>query len=193
VTCASASECWAVGNGNNGSGYGYPVIERWDGSSWSPGASTTKGSGFQPNLANATCPTKSMCLAVGTSAGSTASHDTTLAEQWNGSSWGLVPSANGSTSDDNFLDGVSCASASECWAVGLSQAPNLSTPDEALLQSWNGSAFEPASFPVPGSSVYADELYDTTCYDGTCWAVGGYAPAPNQARLTFILEHPAGS
>ena len=42
----------------------------------------------------------------------------TLIEHWDGTSWSIVTSPNGSTTQDNLLDSVTCTSASQCWAVG---------------------------------------------------------------------------
>ena len=42
----------------------------------------------------------------------------TLIEHWNGISWSIVTSPNNGTSGLQ-LNGVTCASASDCWAVGM--------------------------------------------------------------------------
>jgi hypothetical protein len=42
----------------------------------------------------------------------------TLIERWDGNSWAIVSSPNTSATQNNFLQAVTCVSASECWAVG---------------------------------------------------------------------------
>ena len=41
-----------------------------------------------------------------------------LTEQYNGTSWSIVTSANPGTNQNNILTGVMCTSSSNCWAVG---------------------------------------------------------------------------
>ena len=85
VACASATECWAVGE--HDAGTQQTLIVEWDGGSWvavdSPSTSTT-----QTNYLNSvSCATSTLCWAVG-------DHQTgpgvfqTLVEQWDGTSSG---------------------------------------------------------------------------------------------------------
>src|SRR6266576_1338798 len=72
------------------------------------------------SLVATTCVSASDCWAVGSSqtlelAGSAAQ---TLTERWDGSSWTIVPSPNTDAKQSNSLTGVTCVSASDCWAVG---------------------------------------------------------------------------
>src|SRR5439155_9537600 len=112
----SVSNCWAVGYYIAGS-VNQTLIERWDGTSWtivnSPSTSLT-----QTNyLLGVTCVSTSDCSAVGyyNSGGSVYQ---TLIERWDGTSWTIVNSPNTSPTQTNYLFGVTCASASHCWAVG---------------------------------------------------------------------------
>src|SRR2546427_301463 len=115
VTCASASDCWSVGYSNNGSA-DQTLIERWDGTAWaivtSPNTSATQGN----ILFGVTCASASNCWAFGYSFTDFA--DQTLIERWDGTSWAIVASPNTGVTQGNFLSGVTCASASDCWAVG---------------------------------------------------------------------------
>ena len=118
VTCASASDCWAVGSYSNGSGTGQTLIERWDGTSWaivdSPNPTAAQ---YNYNfLRNVTCPSGSECWAVGYYFNDGAYR--TLIERWDGTEWSIVASPNTSATQNNYLFGVTCVSASECWATG---------------------------------------------------------------------------
>src|SRR5271163_4557089 len=83
-------------------------------SSWaivpSPSTSATQDN----ELFGLSCVSASDCWAVGYTNNDTAFH--TLTEQWNGTGWSIVPSPSTSAALDNDLSGVSCVSASDCWA-----------------------------------------------------------------------------
>src|SRR6476646_1581058 len=117
VTCASPSECWAVGYYYHDILPVQTLIERWDGISWAIVSSPNTSAAEDNNLYGVTCVSASECWAVG-------NYDVngiafqTLIERWDGISWAIVTSPNTSATQDNDLYGVTCGSASECWAVG---------------------------------------------------------------------------
>ena len=81
------------------------------------------------------CTSASACTAVGYYA--SGSTYVTLAERWNGTKWSIQHTPNPTGAPGSWLDGVSCASASTCTAVG---DPNFSPPQVTLAERWNGSA-----------------------------------------------------
>jgi hypothetical protein len=181
VTCASASDCWAVG-------YSYvtsdatarTLIERWNGTSWtivnSPNALTV-----QNFLVGVTCALASDCWAVGytNDAGVTSAHQT-LIERWDGTAWAIVSSPNTSTTQHNWLTGVTCASASECWAVGYI----VSSTYQTLIERWNGTAWELVASPN-SSSMQLNLLYGVACVSASdCWAVGVWSTGSAWQTLT---------
>ena len=100
VSCASPTSCAAVGTfstaGNNGP-LQNPMAEQWNGTTWSEVASPKPAGTYGPfNGVSCTSPTS--CFAVGYAQlllpgpydAFGPSH--TLIEQWNGSSWAIVPS-----------------------------------------------------------------------------------------------------
>src|SRR5204862_4161737 len=148
VTCTSAMDCWAVGEYSNGSDPGRrTLIERWNGISWSLVVSPNTGSMDNNHLNNVTCTSSSDCWAVGYS--NVGGLDRTLIERWNGSSWSLVMSPNTNTTGYNYLHRVTCASASECWAVGESIDNNF-VFQRTLIERWDGSTW--AIVPSPNAS-----------------------------------------
>ena len=177
VTCASATNCWAVGTSNNGS-VNQTLIERWNGTSWAIVASPNSGA-LSNTLKGVTCSSGSDCWAVGyytyaTGDLLTPSADATLIERWNGTSWAIVPSPNrevdfcGLTCAilENRLYGVTCASASDCWAVGAVNEFN------GLIEHWNGSSWSLTPSPTFGAEEYY-VLSAVTCASASdCWAVG---------------------
>jgi len=139
VTCVSASECWAVG-------YYYglddlisqTLIERWDGTSWAIVSSPNTNT--QSNLLlGVTCGSASDCWAVVYDA-FTGGVLQTLIERWDGTSWAIVTSPNTSTTQSNFLYGVTCGSASDCWAVGYYY--NASSVAQTLVLRYTASPGE---------------------------------------------------
>src|SRR5262249_15825934 len=101
----------------------------------------------------------------------------TLAARWDGSSWSLVPTAN-SSRPENFLDGVSCASRTDCWAFGATQDA-LGNGIEPMMEHWNGLKWSVAA-AIPDHSLLAA----ITCRLHVCWAVGDTnEPGPVQTLV----------
>src|SRR5437899_7434733 len=98
----------------------------------SPNTSTT-----QNDLLGVTCVSPSDCWTVGSYvAGSGAPR--TLIEHWDGTAWAIVPSPNASL-PNNVLSGVTCVSASDCWAVGY----YITGPGgyQSLIERWVGTSW----------------------------------------------------
>src|SRR6267378_7075430 len=120
-------------------------------------------------LQSVTCVSASDCWAAGTyfAVGGVSQ---TLVERWDGTSWAIVGSPNASATQSNFLYGVTCVSASECWAVGYYNAGAAQT----LIERWDGTSW--AIVDSPNTSATRNNfLYGVTCVSASeCWAVGGY-------------------
>jgi hypothetical protein len=140
------------------------LTEAWDGTSWavvpSPNATNTN------QLLSVSCTGPSFCMAVGDDVpvrGRMAGE--TLAEVWDGSAWSLLPTPDPSTIED-FLNGVSCTSASECMAVGYDQE-NFSL--DPLFESWNGTTWSVADTDPSAVGL----LVGVSCTSASaCMAVG---------------------
>ena len=65
--------------------------------------------------------------------------------------WSVVASPNRPLSAwDNYLNGMSCTSPSQCVAVGEAGSTNPSTPIcQTLVESWNGSTWSITPSPSP--------------------------------------------
>jgi hypothetical protein len=105
------------------------------------------------------CPAAADCTATGV--------DRTI-DHWNGTAWSARKPAATKAAD---LDGISCASASACTAVGgyESNTPFL-TP--LLVEHWNGTTWtvQPAPLPRPSGGNW---LAGVSCATSTaCLAVG---------------------
>jgi hypothetical protein len=170
VTCASASDCWEVGNYYNG--VNQTLIEQWNGTAWSIIASPNTSISQSNYLDSVACSDATDCWAVGyyESPSGRLQHAQTLIEEWDGNSWSIIASPNTSTSQNNYLSGISCNSSSDCWAAGYYSG----SANQTLLEHWNGSAWSIASSPNT-STTQNNYLNAVTCLSASeCWAVGDY-------------------
>jgi hypothetical protein len=167
VSCARASACTAVGG---------TLALRWDGSSWRrqrtarPRPTALGG----VRLDAVSCPSTRSCLAVGSNGCES------LVERWNGSSWTVLP-----TPDDGdctkrgtgapSLAGVSCASASMCFAVGTVHALNESQVDRPLTERWDGLRWSTQRTSAITSAISCPA-------SRSCTAVGVQPPLVNGER-----------
>ena len=189
VSCASPTTCFAVGITDPLDGSAHqPLIEQWNGASWSIVPSPQVGATREVELDGVACPTATSCLAVG----SIANNDVTafavngLALRWNGIAWSVVPSPKPSTGDVQ-LTGVSCSSATDCVAVGSSTkfsntAPFISA--DPLIEHWNGTRWSIVAGPNAGSGVLTSGLRGVSCVSATsCFAVGSSISKAGSATL----------
>jgi hypothetical protein len=169
VSCLSLSDCWSVGY----KGGTYPLhqtlVEQWNGSSWTAVASPDSSASQSNDLWGISCMSASDCWAVGNYS-PTGAYNQTLIEQWNGTSWSLIASPNVSTTAENQLYGVTCVSASDCWAVGYD---SVSGVDQTLVEQWSGTSWAIVSSPNTSASV-DNLLRSVTCSSASdCLAAGG--------------------
>ena len=187
VTCLSASDCWAVGY--YASSANQTLIERWNGTSWtivtSPNASPTENN----YLDDVTCVSASDCWAVGRSSAGAGAFKT-LVERWNGTSWSIVPSPNASSVQYSFLTGVTCASASDCWAVGNYYTGAVY---QTLIAQWDGTSWAIVTSPN-NSAARTSYLYGVICASASdCWAVGYYSANTFGPSQTLIEKYTASA
>lgn len=172
VSCPGTDACVAVATATR-----TPVFATWNGTTWHTGVMHAPPPQAQElNLADVTCTSADNCVAVGdyaygiTAKPGPAYRDKTLAEQWNGHSWRLLPTAN--VSHNNQLTAVSCVSADDCTAVGTKarQYP--------LAEHWNGKTWRVEAMPTVSSIGYM-ELTSVSCpAAGFCVAAGDYQGQP---------------
>jgi hypothetical protein len=155
VSADSASDAWAIGDLGNAS----PVVEHWDGTSWASVAVQTPGTDVNL-LHDVLALSPSDVWVVGEYGAGDGTHDSTLIEHWDGTSFTVVPSPNPSA-QFNALLGISAASPGDVWASGTRGAGNC------LVEHWNGAKWTMALSPGGRScDVSADPAHDV-------WAVAG--------------------
>jgi hypothetical protein len=196
VSCASASDCWAVGYASTVGGTPLTLIEQDTGSGWklisSPNA---PGAGEPSALDGVSCATPDSCWAVGTSGASNAWY--ALIEEDTGSGWTIVPSPTVSVGSGGWLDAlaaVSCASGGDCWGAGLLESGlTLSgAADEfTLIEAYAGGGWLMVSSPNPPDAT-GIALSGVSCVSGgDCWAVGSYQDG--NGNLQSLIEQSTGS
>jgi hypothetical protein len=122
---------------------------------------TIAGSGL--NAVSAVSPTD--IFAVG-SQGS----GTTLAENFNGTSWSKVATPNPAGSSSAVLNGVSALSSKDVWAVGESTVGGVNDP---LVEFFNGTSWSIQTTPTLSGGGKLDAV--TAISPTDVWAVGGSA------------------
>ena len=188
VTCLTSSQCWAVGEyGTEGiTGVVRNQVLRWNGRAWSqvptPEPAGTTSSDI--NILDAIrCMSATRCLAVGLDGVITG--PPTVANEalaWNGKKWSTLatpqPGGTTTTGDQNVLVGLTCASPTSCWAVGVygTEATPALLANEVL--HWNGVKWSLYEVPNPDGTVSGsfNELSGDFCSNSrSCWAVGDYS------------------
>lgn len=175
AAAVSTSDVWAVGD-YQGSSSNEPLIENWNGSSWSIVSSPNVTSNPYTLLNGVTTISSSVAWAVGQSSNSSGAAQTVI-EKWNGSSWSLVSSPSVGT--QSFFLGVASASTSNIWTVGSSYNSGTS---QTLAAHFNGTAWTVVSVPaLSNSGLESVSRVPATKY---FWTVGFTLNGANSQTLT---------
>ncbi|MBV9008400.1 MAG: dockerin type I repeat-containing protein, partial [Verrucomicrobia bacterium] len=185
VACVSGNDCWAAGSTFTGLVY-QTLIEHYDGTAWSI-TSSPNSSNEENFLYGITCTGVSDCWAVGYDYTQDAQLYRTLIEHYDGSSWSIVTSPNGS-SQSNYFQAVTCAGAGDCWAVGY-YTDDADANIFTLTEYYDGTSWQVVNTPNPRSKGDTNDLQAITCLSsGNCWAVGYSYDFATTTQYTLI-EH----
>jgi len=180
---AAAGECWAVGF-NDSSGVAQTLVEQGS-TSWSVVSSPDTSSSQANVLGSVSCVNSSDCWAVGGADTGTGGDAQNLVEQYNGSTWSIVGSPDTSSSQPNLLEGVACASATDCQAVGFS---NNGSIEQTVAAQYSGSSWSIVPSPDVTSSR-DNELFAVACAStADCRAVGTFV---NGTAFSVLVEQTA--
>jgi hypothetical protein len=181
VSCTSTLRCVAVGYYLPPDGSALPLTERWNGTAWTRVAAADTGSLGEGNaLVSVSCSSAANCIAAGEYELGGIGRPATFVEQWNGTSWNIVPSADPPRSY-SALAGVSCHDTTTCIAVGWYQKPPNAT--RTLTERWNGRRWSIVASPNPGSKI--SKLDAVSCWAAAhCFAVGTYRDTSINRTLT---------
>jgi hypothetical protein len=171
VHCRTTTSCVAVGQYGTAAFHTKTLIERWNGSGWSINASPNPAGIAVTGLAGVQCTSATFCVAVGSyfMNSSDSSAERTLVEHWNGTAWKIVASPNHSAVSDSGLTGVSCTSATNCFAVGH-YTTDVAT--RTLVERWNGTKWSIVASPNPANVEQTELTGVTSRSASSCFAVG---------------------
>ena len=136
ISCTSATACIAAGYQETSTGTTSTLAEVWNGTTWAIQTTPNPSGTTIAGLIGISCTTASACTAVGWYETSPEQYDT-LAERWNGTTWTIQTTPNPTGATDNYLNGVSCTSATACSAAGY----DITTTYESLAEGWNGTSW----------------------------------------------------
>jgi hypothetical protein len=137
----------------------------WNGTSWTgQSVSTPSGQAGPFRVAGLSCASTTFCVATGTDAAGP------FSEEWDGSSWLVMPTMPEPPGAWVDLSAVSCTSSAMCVAVGSGSYPHGPPVDAA--EFWNGSSWSLDLFGAPRKAVNT-VLASVACVGPvSCFAVG---------------------
>jgi len=135
-------------------------------------------------LQSVSCTSASNCMAVGYVQAPNQNDAVTLAGQWNGTAWTVVPTPAVGTSA--VLNSVSCFAANSCIAVGGDVDSVTGTTDPLVMQ-WDGTSWTLA--PAPTDTPPGSQLLNVTCTSASfCIAVGFWETTDATGSFPEVAE-----
>jgi hypothetical protein len=132
LSCTSGDVCTSVGIWTDDASL--PLVERWDGRSWTRQSIPDPPGSVTDELNGVSCAGMA-CSAVGDSANNlNGNHSAAMAAEWNGTSW-QIASTPGLAGASGTLAAVSCTAPTNCVAVGSSYSNTAGT---TLIEDYSG-------------------------------------------------------
>jgi len=183
VAATSASNAWAVGYYDPNSGGATPLVEHFNGQTWSL-SSVPLGSSTGDVLNGITALASNNVWAVGSGSGTGG----TLVEHWDGANWNLITSPNHGT-DPSELKSIAAVAPDDLWAVGT-YSFNNNNDNAQLIEHWNGTSWTIVTGPDSGlTEVILTSVAASSATD--IWMVG--QGLVNGADNRSLVEHWNGS
>ena len=186
IACLDVAHCTAVGFAivvSAGNQREVPIVQDWDGSSWTLRLLPAPRHAQHPNVLGVACTSSQACTAVG-SFSRHGSHP--LVERWDGMGWTIQSTPDLPGGRNAYLSSVACPQESACIAVGYKGGPNHSG---TLVETWDGTAWRIQDSPNPPDAQGGTGLFDVACASSmACLAVGSYAGGPNGALMSMLAE-----
>jgi hypothetical protein len=140
-------------------------------------------------LSGISCRHLSSCWAVGFK-GANPSLGGTLAMRWSQRhhAWRRVATPNPTSASDSSFNGVSCATATSCMAIGAGETAPPSLKVSGLTEHWNGHHWSIKPLPRP-RHYPSSNLWAVSCpAHNDCIAVGQYVPHPPAGASRALVE-----
>lgn len=192
ASATSASDVWAAGSYfDSTTNTNEPLIEHWNGTSWS--IVTSPNSGTPDNsLTGIVAISTSDAWAVGSSEIANSSNLQPLLEHWNGKSWKLVTAPTPSQTVSNYFNGVAALSATSIWVVGGSTTSSNTTV--TLTERLSSNTWKVVASPSPGTGNLGSALNSVAAItSGNVWAVGQFYPNSSPTSEETLVEHWTGT
>ena len=137
-----------------------PLVEHWDGSSWTQATVAPAGSSLD-QLSAVVAPSATSVWAFGS---------TRYAQYWNGAAWKRValPVPKGAEAPE--FNGAAAVSPNDIWAFGDAELQGSTYAAHAIVDHWNGHAWR--MVPSPPTRDYSRLLGATALSSTNVWAVG---------------------
>lgn len=146
VSMPSATEGWAVGAFDDKNAVGHPLVEHWDGTTWTLGKAP-QPSGRAAQLAGVDELSASNVWAAGFSEGrGGVTSDLPLIEHWDGAAWSIVRGASLPAGSPGLLNAIGGSGPGDLWAVGFTLNAGA-TQEQVLFEHFDGTSWRQASFP----------------------------------------------
>ena len=190
TACRSSTMCLAVGSYRTTTAVTRPLVERWNGISWTKLAVPAPAGSGEAFLRSVSCTSTTFCVAVGRWR-DTSNGDHTLTERWNGTAWSIMATPN--TGGPTGLNQVSCTSATMCMAVG-SQTKGIGDGlVKTLTERWDGSSWSIIASPNPATSLQTQFAGVACVSASSCFATGEWATNTTPAQGKTLAERWDGS
>lgn len=175
VDAAAGDDVWAVGETRLPCcSDTKPLVEHWDGESWSRVPYTLPYGNTLGLLLGITAISRTDAWAVGSTYGE---QGATLLLHWDGYSWEPVTDilTTNSGAGLGLLTAVDAVSADDIWAVGVGRGP--------VLAHWDGRVW--TRLRAPGKHTYEKLTGVAAVATDDVWAVGSYGdnPTPDHTRI----------
>lgn len=156
VTALSATDAWAVGYANEGSGAAQTLIQHWDGTNWTL-VPSPNGSAWTNFLHGVSSVSSTDIWAAGEYYDDRA-NTSSLILHWDGKAWTIQPSPSpGNLS--NSLDGISALALDDVWVAGTFSIRDAY--NETLIERFTSSCATPVPTLTPLPTPTACEIQFT--------------------------------
>jgi hypothetical protein len=176
VSASGPTEAWAAGTFLTQKALDQPLVEHFDGSTWTRVAvPQPAGQQVVLNAVDDLSPTDAWAVGTSFHGGDTATPEgRTLIEHWDGTAWSIVPSPNPATGvagDADTLNAISGTSPTDIWAVG-SDLNEATHTIQLLFAHWNGTAWTTVTSPTSPAVSAPFPSGITAISPDNVWAVG---------------------
>jgi hypothetical protein len=183
VSCnPSTKACTAVGKSTT-TGVDNPLVQRWNGTSWSEQTAAKKSGSTHNRLFGVDCPSETRCLAVGNYQNAEGG-PVLLGEIWNEGKWNVQSTPVPSEATSSELVAIGCNNTAECSAAGSAVIKGVKT---AIVEEWNSPTWTLITIPIPEGAT-SSQLDGIDClWSNFCVAAGRYTTSGGSTKSLVMF------